>query len=112
MQRTGAQIIWDLCHFGWPEHLDIFKPQFVSSLARYGDAFARWLANEMSGPHFFCPINEISYFSWASGDEGSMFPFVTGRGFELKTQLVRATIETMEAIWNVIPRARFVWQHR
>jgi hypothetical protein len=107
-RETETQVIWDLCHFGWPDHLDLFKPDFVFSLARYGAAFAKWLAREMDEPGFFVPINEISFFSWAAGDEGSMFPFVTRRGFELKTQLVRASIETMDAIWSVMPRARFV----
>ena len=107
-RATGTQVIWDLCHFGWPDHLDLFKAEFVSSLANYGAAFARWLANEMNGPGFFVPVNEISFFSWAGGDEGSMFPFVTGRGFELKAHLVRASVETMKAIWNVQPSARFV----
>src|SRR5215472_5878011 len=37
-----------------------------------------------------------------------MFPFVTGRGFELKRDLVRATIETMQAIRAAVPSARFV----
>ena len=107
-RATGTQVIWDLCHFGWPDHLDLFKPQFVSSLAHYRAAFAEWLANEINGPGWFVPINEISFFSWAAGEEGSMFPFITGRGFELKAQLVRAAIETMEAIWAVEPRSRFV----
>lgn len=107
-RATGTQVIWDLCHFGWPDHLDIFKPEFVSALARYGAAFAEWFKNETNGPGFFVPVNEISFFSWAAGDEGSIFPFATGRGFELKTQLVRAAIEAMNAIWRVMPRARFV----
>jgi len=107
-RATGTQVIWDLCHFGWPEHLDLFKPEFVLSLRDYGTAFAKWLANETSGPGFFVPVNEISFFSWASGDEGSMYPFITGRGFELKTQLVRAAIETMDAIWSILPASRFV----
>jgi len=107
-RSTGTQVIWDLCHFGWPTHLDVFKPDFVTALAQYGAAFAQWLANETNGPSFFVPVNEISYFSWAAGDEGSMFPFVTGRGFELKAQLVRASLQTMDAIWSVAPTARFV----
>src|SRR5882762_5302202 len=107
-RATGTQVIWDLCHFGWPDHLDLFKPDFVSALAGYGAAFARWLANETGGPAFFVPVNEISYFSWAAGDEGSMYPFVTGRGFELKAQLVRAAIQAMDAVWSVAPNARFV----
>jgi len=105
---TGTQVIWDLCHFGWPEHLDLFKPEFVSSLARYGAAFATWLGKEMDGPAWFVPVNEISYFSWAAADEGSMYPFVTGRGFELKAQLVRAAIQTMDAVWAAQPQARFI----
>ncbi len=106
-QTTGTQVIWDLCHFGWPDHLDLFKPEFVRGLARYGAAFAQWLRNETGEPGFFVPINEISFVSWAAGDEGSFFPFVTARGFELKAQLVRAAIEAMEAIWAVSPPARF-----
>ncbi len=107
-RATGTQVIWDLCHFGWPDHLDIFKPEFVSALARYGTAFAKWLRNETDAPGFFVPVNEISFFSWAGGDEGSLFPFATGRGFELKTQLVRAAIHAMDSIWEVMHDARFV----
>lgn len=107
-RATGTQVVWDLCHFGWPDHLDVFEPRFVTSLARYGAAFAKWLANETAGPNFFVPINEISYFSWAAGDEGSMFPFATGRGTELKAQLVRAAVEAIEAIWAEAPDARFM----
>jgi len=107
-RKTGTQVIWDLCHFGWPDYLDLFKPDFVTSLAHYGAAFARWLAQQTDEAGFFVPINEISFFSWAAGDEGSMYPFVTQRGFELKAQLVRASIESMEAIWSVMPDARFV----
>jgi len=42
-QATDTQVIWDLCHFGWPEHLDILKPEFVARLAEYAAAFANWL---------------------------------------------------------------------
>jgi beta-glucosidase/6-phospho-beta-glucosidase/beta-galactosidase len=105
-RATGTQVIWDLCHFGWPDHLDIFKSEFVSSLAKYAAAFIRWLANETNDIHYFVPINEISFLSWAAGDEGSMFPFVKGHGFGLKRQLVRATITTINSIREVIPHTR------
>lgn len=107
-RTTGTQVIWDLCHFGWPDHIDVFKPEFVSALAAYGTAFAKWLNDQTGEPGFFVPVNEISFFSWAAGDEGSIFPFANGRGFELKTHLVRAAINTMESIWSVMPQARFV----
>lgn len=105
---AGTQVIWDLCHFGWPEEVDLFAPEFVSRLAQYGSVFAQWLSNEVSGPFYFVPLNEISFFAWACGEEGSMDPFVKGRGRELKRQLVRASIETMEAIRAVRPDARFL----
>jgi hypothetical protein len=107
-RETGTQVIWDLCHFGWPDHLDIFSPDFVTALGNYATAFVNWLKNETDAPGFFVPINEISYFSWAAGDEGSIFPFAAGRGIGLKKQLVRAAIHAMDAIWNVMPEARFV----
>jgi hypothetical protein len=107
-RATGTQVVWDLCHFGWPDHLDIFTPEFVKALAEYGAEFAKWLATETDEPGFFVPVNEISFFSWAAGDEGSIFPFASGRGFELKTQLVRAAICAMDAIWSVMPHAHFV----
>ncbi len=107
-RETGTQVIWDLCHFGWPDHLEIFAPEFVTALTNYGAAFAQWLKNETDEPGFFVPVNEISYFSWAAGDEGSIFPFAAGRGFELKKQLVRAAIHSMDAISRVMPEARFV----
>ncbi len=107
-RATGMQVVWDLCHFGWPNHIELFKSEFVSSLASFGAAFAEWLAKQSGATGFFVPVNEISFFSWASGDEGSMYPFMTGRGFELKAHLVRATIETMKAIWAIEPSSRFV----
>jgi beta-glucosidase/6-phospho-beta-glucosidase/beta-galactosidase len=105
---TGTQVIWDLCHFGWPDHIDIFKPEFVTHLQNYAAAFAQWHLNELGPAGFFVPINEISFFSWAGGDEGCFNPFATGRGFEMKTQLVRASLATIDAIWSVLPAARFV----
>lgn len=107
-RATHTQVIWDLCHFGWPDHLDLFSPAFVTSLSRYGAAFVEWLLRHSVDTPFIVPINEISFFSWAAGDEGSMYPFITGRGFELKRQLVRATIHTMKAIWSIAAQTRFV----
>ena len=106
-EATRTQVIWDLCHFGWPDHIDILKPEFVSRLAEFGEAFAEWLYARTHAPGMFVPVNEISFFSWAGGDEGGMNPHVTGRGFELKTQLVRAALAAMAAIWRVQPSARF-----
>ncbi|HLH57262.1 MAG TPA: beta-glucosidase [Verrucomicrobiae bacterium] len=106
--EAGTQVIWDLCHFGWPDGLDLFSSEFVSRLGEYGAAFAEWIFDRTGSPPFIVPVNEISFFSWASGDEGSMFPFITGRGHELKGHLVQASIQAMRSIRSAVPGARFV----
>lgn len=106
-RSVGVQVIWDLCHYGWPDDIDIFKPEFVRRFVRFADAFARWLKNETDEPPLITPVNEISFFSWAGGDNGYLNPFCKGRAFELRVQLVRCAIEAMEAIWAVSSEARF-----
>lgn len=105
---AGVQVIWDLCHYGWPDGLDIFTPEFVDRFTEYARAVARLIASETDEPGFYCPINEISFWSWAGGDVGYLNPFATARGFELKTQLARASLSAIEAIWSVDGRARFL----
>ncbi len=104
----GMQVIWDIMHFGWPEHVDIFAADFAARFAAYAGAFAEFLARESRGPFVFTPINEMSFLSWAGGDTARMNPFAHGRGLELKAQLVAATIAAMQRIRKVLPRARFM----
>jgi beta-glucosidase/6-phospho-beta-glucosidase/beta-galactosidase len=104
--ESGMQLIWDLCHYGWPDWLDIFEPRFVDAFAQLGHEFATLLTNESDHFPIICPINEISFFSWAAGELAHLNPYALGRGDELKEQLVRATIAATEAIWDVNPKAR------
>jgi polysaccharide biosynthesis protein PelF len=106
--RTETEVIWDLCHYGYPDDLDIFTPVFVERFARYAGAVARLIREETAGVPFYCPINEISFWAWAGGDTGYLNPFAQGRDHELKRQLVRAAIAAIEAIWDVDPQARIV----
>jgi hypothetical protein len=104
----GVQVIWDLMHFGWPDDVDVFAPGFPARLARHARAFATWVAGETDRPVMITPVNEISFLSWAGGDVRCMNPFAAARGVEMKVQLVRATIECIEAVRDVIPGARFL----
>ena len=106
-QRHGIQIIWDLLHFGWPEGLDIFAAGWVESFGDFAFAFARVMRKE-SDAAFVAPVNEISFFSWAGGDTAYLNPFATGRGGELKRQLVRAAIRASDALLAELPGVRLV----
>ena len=105
-RNTKTQIIWDLCHYGWPDWLDIFKPKFLDSFRRLAKEFGRLWKQETDDVLFVCPINEISFFSWASGQVAIFNPFKKKRGDELKRQLVRATIEASEELWSIDRRTR------
>ncbi len=107
-RETGMQVIWDLCHYGWPDDIDIFSSEFIRRFNGFVTAFARLLANETDTIPLLCPMNEISFFSWAGGDKGYINPFQHERGHDLKRQLVLATVEATEAVWNILPQARMV----
>ncbi len=106
---ASVQVIWTLCHYGFPDDLDVFSAAFVDRFARYCRVIARAVREASDEVPFYTPVNEISFFSWAAGEEGRLVhPMVTHRGEELKRNLVRATITGIDAIRDVDPRARFV----
>ncbi|WP_051937073.1 beta-glucosidase [Erwinia sp. 9145] len=107
-ENQGLEIIWELAHFGWPSHLDIWQPAFVDSFAAFARAMAILMRNEGYTAPFFTPVNQISFWSWAGADVAWFNPGVSGRGHTLKQQLVRASIAAMRAIREELPAARFV----
>jgi beta-glucosidase/6-phospho-beta-glucosidase/beta-galactosidase len=107
-EETGTQIIWDILHFGWPDGLDVFSPEFITRFANLSREFTKVLVSESGGIPFLAPVNEISFVSWAGGDKGFLNPHEKNRGHELKRQLVRAAIESTEAIWSVTKKVRLV----
>lgn len=107
-RRQGTQVIWDLCHYGYPDDIDIWRPQFVERFARFAAAAAQVIQDEGESVPFYSPVNEISFWSWAGGDVAYFNPGKERRGMELKHQLVRASIAAIDAVRAVEPRARFV----
>ncbi|MDO5371139.1 glycosyltransferase family 4 protein [Paracoccus sp. (in: a-proteobacteria)] len=105
---SGTQVIWDLLHYGWPEDIDIWRPEFVHRFARYARAVAEHVRDLTDDVPFWCPVNEISFHAWAGGDARYLNPYAAGRGWELKCQLARASIAAMVELRAVDPRARFV----
>jgi hypothetical protein len=105
---AGTRVIWDLCHYGYPDDLDIWSPAFIDRFARFAAAVASVVMNESEHVPAYCPVNEMSFWAWAGGEVGRFNPCDRGRGAELKRQLVRATIAAIDAVRTVDPRARFI----
>jgi hypothetical protein len=107
-RETGVQVVWDLCHYGCPESVDVWSASFPERFGRFAAEAARVIVAESERAPLVCPINEISFWAWAGGDVGQFGPSSHGRGMELKRQLVRASIAAIEAVRAVAPDARFV----
>lgn len=106
--QHGIQVIWEVAHFGYPTHIDIWSEDFITAFARFAGAMAEVLRNEGVEQPFFTPINQISFWSWAGAEVAWLNPHASGRGLALKKQLVRATLAAIAAIREVYPQARFV----
>lgn len=108
-REHGIQVNWNLCHYGWPDDLDVFSPAFVDRFARFSRAVAECIAGETDQVPLYTPVNEISFLAWAAGNVGGFIhPHARDRGNELKRQLVRAAIAAIDAVWSVNRRARIV----
>ena len=107
-EEYGMEVLYDLFHFGYPEGVDLFSPDFPARFADYCAASARYVAEHHAGPFHFAPVNEPSFFAWAGGEVGLFAPHFTGRGAELKIRLVEAAIQGIDAIWSVCPEASIV----
>lgn len=107
-REAGLQVIWDLCHYGWPDDLDIWSEDFVTRFAAFAAEAARRIRQVSGAPPFLCPVNEISYWAWAGGEIGRIGPLACGRGPALKRQLVRAALAAIRAVRAVDPEARFL----
>lgn len=107
-KATGMQVVWDYFHYGYPDDLDIFSPQFVARFAAFARATTEFLKSEFGDGSFICPVNEISFFSWIAGQVGVFYPAAKRRGNELKEQLVRSAIAAVREIKLADPTARIV----
>src|SRR4029079_13147327 len=59
--ETDIQVVWDLLHFGWPDHVDVFDATFAPRFAAFAHAFADRMKHEGVTELAVCPVNEISF---------------------------------------------------
>lgn len=104
--RFGMQIIWDVCHFGYPDDLTPLHQDFADRLAALCEAFANllceWAPNERP---VIVPVNEVSFISWHSGEVSGTCPCYVGKGWDIKYHLMKAFIKGVERIKRVLPQA-------
>lgn len=110
MRRTHITPVWDLCHYGYPRDTDPFSDGFSERFADYCRAAARHVSQQMDGPWFFTPINEITFFAFAGGEWGWIAPYGNDRPTRerLRLALCKASIAGVKAIREVLPDARML----
>jgi hypothetical protein len=106
--EAGVQVAWDLCHYGWPDDIDIFSRDFLDRFGAYAAEAAHVHRERTGQPGFWTPVNEINFFTWAASRD-LMFPYALGRDGELKRQLVCAALTAVRAVRSVAPGARFIY---
>ncbi|MGO4572260.1 glycoside hydrolase [Microvirga sp. 2TAF3] len=106
--ENEVEVIWDLFHYGYPRHVDLWSEDFPRYFADYCYAAARFADRHTDGTLYVTPVNEPSFMAYAAGEKGLFAPYSTGRGWDLKVALVRAAIQGIDAIRSVCPDARIV----
>lgn len=107
-ERAGVEVIWDMLHYGCPDHLGPDHPDFVEAFARFAADALRIRREFTDTPALVCPVNEISYWTWAvnTGYFAAAGPDEPGW---FKRRLVSAGIAAAKAMRSVDPQVRFVW---
>jgi beta-glucosidase/6-phospho-beta-glucosidase/beta-galactosidase len=106
--EVGMQVIWDLFHYGSPDHIDPSAEDFPEQFTEFAVAALEVHQSVSRHPPLVCPLNEINFMAWAV-DEG-YFPLVgvAQRG-EFKRQLVKTAVTAAKAIKQRWPRSTIVW---
>jgi hypothetical protein len=107
-ERAGVQVIWDICHYGFPDHLKLASDEFVDGLSEFASQAVRLHRQVTGRAALVCPMNEISYFTWAVNT--GYFPRLEQekKGW-LKQQLVRAALSSARAMRAADPEVGLFW---
>jgi hypothetical protein len=106
--EAGVQLVFDILHFGWPDHVNVFSSDFPCRFAQFTHAFVQFLQSRDIREGAVAPVNEISYLSWAGADKAAISPHCIGRGHEFKENLIRAEIASVQVLHSELPRMRLI----
>lgn len=107
--EEGMQVVWSLNHFDFRDGIDPFSDEFPKSFAEHArESASKIRRHDTQRSLYIIPWNEISFSSWAMGEEAWWYPFLRRSGWELKQRLVKAAIAAMDAIWERDGNVRFI----
>lgn len=107
-EELEIEQIWDLIHFGYPDGLWPTHPQFHIRFENLCRAFARFYKENSNQKLWVCPINEISFLSWLSGDVRGTVPFAVHSGWDIKYHLCKAALYGIRALKEEDPNCKIV----
>ena len=107
-EAIGLEVIWDLFHYGSPDHVDQATEDFPRRFTEFALAALEVQQSVTGRAPLVCPLNEINFLSWAV--EVGYFPCPGAEEVGwFKRQLVRTAIQSATAIRKQWPKATIVW---
>jgi beta-glucosidase/6-phospho-beta-glucosidase/beta-galactosidase len=107
-ERLNIQVIWDLFHYGSPDHIDQAAPDFDKRFCDFALAAIEVQQSVSDRAPLICPLNEINFLSWAI--EVEYFPRIGPDELGwFKRQLVKTAIRTATSIRKRWPEAILIW---
>jgi len=107
-EDAGIEVIWDLFHYGSPDHVDQAGHDFAERFTEFAVAALEFRQSVTGRPALICPLNEISFMAWAV-EVGYFPPVGPNEVGWLKRQLLRTAITAAKAIRKTTPDATIVW---
>jgi beta-glucosidase/6-phospho-beta-glucosidase/beta-galactosidase len=107
-EKAGVEVIWDLLHYGSPDHVDQAGADFAERFADFAVAAMELRESVTAEPPIVCPVNEISFMAWAV-EVGYFPPVGPDEVGWFKRHLMRAAIGAAKTIRRRWPAATIVW---
>ncbi|MBX9448923.1 MAG: family 1 glycosylhydrolase [Taibaiella sp.] len=97
--KKNIQVLWDLCHFGYPDDLSPLHPHFCKRFIAFAQAFVHMYRSICPyGNLILTPVNEVNFISWLGGEAGATSPYTQKYGWQVKYNLMQAYIEAVKAM--------------
>lgn len=98
-RQQEIQVVWDLCHFGYPSDLTPLHPHFTKRFVAFALAFLElYRSLQPEGLLIVTPINEVNFMAWLGGEVGATSPYTKNYGWEVKYHLMQAYIQCVKAL--------------